>query len=113
MYSIKISVRRLLAELCSYCVRPNSGRIEPGRHVEVQGWCLCDCVGLSDGPRDNRSKTVLLQAMKEDPPLDAKCKDKFLVQSVAITGDLEYSNITSIVRPHVASVRDPCAVRAS
>ncbi|KAL1983221.1 hypothetical protein VTN96DRAFT_395 [Rasamsonia emersonii] len=58
-----------------YCVRPNSGRIEPGRHVEVQ---------------------VLLQAMKEDPPLDAKCKDKFLVQSVAITGDLEFSNITSI-----------------
>ncbi|KAL1968805.1 hypothetical protein VTN77DRAFT_1166 [Rasamsonia byssochlamydoides] len=58
-----------------YCVRPNSGRIEPGKHVEVQ---------------------VLLQAMKEDPPLDAKCKDKFLVQSVAITGDLEFSNITSI-----------------
>ncbi|QKX56329.1 uncharacterized protein TRUGW13939_03430 [Talaromyces rugulosus] len=58
-----------------YCVRPNSGRIEPGRYVEVQ---------------------VLLQAMKEDPPADAKCKDKFLVQSVAITGDLEFSNVTSI-----------------
>ncbi|KAH8697231.1 putative integral ER membrane protein Scs2 [Talaromyces proteolyticus] len=58
-----------------YCVRPNSGRIEPGKHVEVQ---------------------VLLQAMKEDPPADAKCKDKFLVQSVAITGDLEFSNVTSI-----------------
>ncbi|KAL1977946.1 hypothetical protein VTN31DRAFT_805 [Thermomyces dupontii] len=58
-----------------YCVRPNSGRIEPGKSVEVQ---------------------VLLQAMKEDPPLDAKCKDKFLVQSVAITGDYEYSNIASI-----------------
>jgi hypothetical protein len=36
--------------------------------------------------------------MKEDPPADAKCKDKFLVQSVAITGDLEFSNVTSIVR---------------
>ncbi|OKL58952.1 hypothetical protein UA08_05704 [Talaromyces atroroseus] len=58
-----------------YCVRPNSGRIEPGKHVEVQ---------------------VLLQAMKEDPPADAKCKDKFLVQSVAVTGDLEFSNVTSI-----------------
>ncbi|EED23752.1 integral ER membrane protein Scs2, putative [Talaromyces stipitatus ATCC 10500] len=58
-----------------YCVRPNSGRIEPGKQVEVQ---------------------VLLQAMKEDPPLDAKCKDKFLVQSVAITGDLEFANVTSI-----------------
>merc|ERR1712225_185821 len=35
-----------------YCVRPNSGRIEPGKEVEV---------------------TVLLQAMKQDPPLDIKC----------------------------------------
>lgn len=24
----------------SYCVRPNSGRIDPGKHVEVQGWLL-------------------------------------------------------------------------
>jgi hypothetical protein len=58
-----------------YCVRPNSGRIEAGKQVEVQ---------------------VLLQAMKEQPSLDAKCKDKFLVQSVAITGDLSFSNVTSI-----------------
>ncbi|KAL2001869.1 hypothetical protein VTN02DRAFT_1081 [Thermoascus thermophilus] len=58
-----------------YCVRPNSGRIEPGQHVEVQ---------------------VLLQAMKEEPPLDFKCKDKFLVQSVAVSGDLEFQNVTSI-----------------
>ncbi|GAD95540.1 MSP domain protein [Paecilomyces variotii No. 5] len=58
-----------------YCVRPNSGRIEPGKNVEVQ---------------------VLLQAMKEEPPLDAKCKDKFLVQSVAVSGDLEFANVTSI-----------------
>jgi hypothetical protein len=42
---------------------------------------------------------VLLQAMKEEPATDAKCKDKFLVQSVAVTGgDMEYSNVTSIVR---------------
>ncbi|RUS13559.1 PapD-like protein [Endogone sp. FLAS-F59071] len=47
-----------------YCVRPNSGRIEPHSEVEVQ---------------------VLLQPMREDPVLDFKCKDKFLVQSVAIT----------------------------
>ncbi|OJJ87080.1 putative integral ER membrane protein Scs2 [Aspergillus glaucus CBS 516.65] len=58
-----------------YCVRPNSGRIEPGKHVGVQ---------------------VLLQAMKDEPPLDAKCKDKFLVQTVAVTGDLEFANVTSI-----------------
>ncbi|KAJ9642557.1 phosphatidylinositol-binding protein scs2 [Coniosporium tulheliwenetii] len=58
-----------------YCVRPNSGRIEPGRDVEVQ---------------------VLLQAMKEDPPMDARCRDKFLVQSVAVTADKEFSNVASI-----------------
>lgn len=58
-----------------YCVRPNSGRIESGREVEVQ---------------------VLLQAMKEDPPPDYKCRDKFLVQSVLITADREASNVQAI-----------------
>ncbi|KAL4927202.1 putative integral ER membrane protein Scs2 [Aspergillus undulatus] len=58
-----------------YCVRPNSGRIEPGKHVEVQ---------------------VLLQAMKDEPAADAKCKDKFLVQTVAVTKDMEFANVSSI-----------------
>ncbi|KAJ5081563.1 PapD-like protein [Penicillium alfredii] len=58
-----------------YCVRPNSGRIEPGKQVDVQ---------------------VLLQAMKEEPATDAKCKDKFLVQSVSVSPDMEYANVTSI-----------------
>ncbi|PBP19352.1 MSP domain-containing protein [Diplocarpon rosae] len=58
-----------------YCVRPNSGRIEPGKEVEV---------------------TVLLQAMRQDPPLDVKCRDKFLVQTVAVTPDKQFSNIASI-----------------
>ncbi|KAE9377707.1 VAMP-associated protein [Stipitochalara longipes BDJ] len=58
-----------------YCVRPNSGRIEPGKEVEV---------------------VVLLQAMKQEPPLDAKCRDKFLVQSVAVTSDKEFTNINEI-----------------
>lgn len=40
---------------------------------------------------------VLLQAMKQDPPADAKCRDKFLVQSVALTADKEFSNIGNIV----------------
>ncbi|KAI9785739.1 MAG: phosphatidylinositol-binding protein scs2 [Geoglossum umbratile] len=34
--------------------------------------------------------------MKEDPPPDAKCRDKFLVQSVAVTADKEFSNVPSI-----------------
>ncbi|KAF2692260.1 VAMP-associated protein [Lentithecium fluviatile CBS 122367] len=58
-----------------YCVRPNSGRIEPGDDVEVQ---------------------ILLQAMKEDPPPDAKCRDKFLVQSVLVTADKEFANVASL-----------------
>ncbi|CAL3971264.1 unnamed protein product [Diplocarpon coronariae] len=58
-----------------YCVRPNSGRIEPGKDVEV---------------------TVLLQAMRQDPPLDTKCRDKFLVQTVAVTADKQFTNIASI-----------------
>ena len=59
-----------------YCVRPNSGRIDPKKDVEVQ---------------------VLLQAMKEDPPPDAKCRDKFLVQSIAISADNESTNIHEVV----------------
>lgn len=51
-----------------YCVRPNSGRVEPGERVEVQ---------------------VLLQPFKEEPPTTAKCRDKFLVQSAVITPDKE------------------------
>lgn len=35
--------------------------------------------------------------MKEDPPVDYKCRDKFLVQSVAITADKEYSTVGQIV----------------
>ncbi|KAF6839431.1 Vesicle-associated membrane protein-associated protein C16G5.05c [Colletotrichum plurivorum] len=59
-----------------YCVRPNSGRVEPGQDVEV---------------------TVLLQAMKAEPPQDAKCRDKFLVQSVPITADKEFASIANIL----------------
>lgn len=36
--------------------------------------------------------------MKQEPPPDAKCRDKFLVQSVTITGDLEFSSVSEIVR---------------
>ncbi|EKV19632.1 Integral ER membrane protein Scs2, putative [Penicillium digitatum] len=58
-----------------YCVRPNSGHIEPGKTVEVQ---------------------VLLQAMKEDPAADAKCKDKFLVQAVPVSRSLEDASVAQI-----------------
>ncbi|ORX94014.1 VAMP-associated protein [Basidiobolus meristosporus CBS 931.73] len=58
-----------------YCVRPNAGRIESGQEVQVQ---------------------VILQPLKEDPPLDFKCKDKFLVQSIAITPDKETQNLQEL-----------------
>ncbi|WFD28814.1 phosphatidylinositol-binding protein scs2 [Malassezia nana] len=51
-----------------YCVRPNSGRVDPGERVEVQ---------------------VLMQPLKEEPPLSAKCRDKFLIQSAIISADKE------------------------
>lgn len=40
---------------------------------------------------------VLLQAMREDPPPDARCRDKFLVQSVAITPERNLGTVTAIV----------------
>jgi hypothetical protein len=38
--------------------------------------------------------------MKQEPPLDAKCRDKFLVQSVIITADKEFTNVSQIVGSH-------------
>jgi hypothetical protein len=35
--------------------------------------------------------------MKQEPPLDTKCRDKFLVQSVLIAADKEFSNVQEIV----------------
>lgn len=59
----------------NFCVRPNSGRIEPGERVEVQ---------------------VLLQPMKEEPAPDAKCRDKFLIQSAIITPDIETRSLQDL-----------------
>jgi hypothetical protein len=35
--------------------------------------------------------------MKAEPAPDAKCRDKFLVQSASITGDKEFTSIASVV----------------
>ena len=40
----------------------------------------------------------MLQAMKEEPPLAAKCKDKFLIQSTVITPEKETLSLQEIVR---------------
>ncbi|KAF8073760.1 PapD-like protein [Lyophyllum atratum] len=61
-FKVKTTAPRL------YCVRPNSGRVEPGESVDV---------------------SVMLQALREEPPSNAKCKDKFLIQSTLITAEKE------------------------
>ena len=60
--------------------------------MEIQG-------NSSLGKQSSRSKKnlVLLQAMKEDPPLDARCRDKFLVQSGPVNPDQISSSVASIV----------------
>ena len=43
--------------------------------------------------------------MKEDPPVDARCRDKFLVQSVAIPGEQEMENMTAVVSVYLFSLQ--------
>ncbi|KAI8331022.1 PapD-like protein [Chlamydoabsidia padenii] len=64
-----------------YCVRPNAGIVPAGAHLEVQ---------------------VMLQPFKEEPPLDQKCKDKFLVQTVPMVNELESFELADLW-PHVES----------
>lgn len=40
----------------------------------------------------------MLQPMKDEPPLSAKCKDKFLIQSTIITPEKETKDLQDIVR---------------
>ena len=76
-------------------MRPNSGRIEPGESVEIAGPVIhivhrfsCNDLGFF---------AVMLQAMKEEPPLAAKCRDKFLIQSTIITWDKQTMPLQDIV----------------
>jgi len=67
-----------------YCVRPNSGLIEPGDEIVV---------------------IVILQAMKQEPPEGVKCRDKFLVQSVAVDKN-EFSNWQHVDSIDKSSVKE-------
>ncbi|KAJ2631911.1 phosphatidylinositol-binding protein scs2 [Coemansia sp. RSA 1290] len=58
-----------------YCVRPNAGRIDPSQSVEIQ---------------------VSLQPMKEELPADFKCRDKFLIQSIQISPEMESMPMTEL-----------------
>ena len=46
----------------------------------------------------------MLQAMKEDLPINAKCKDKFLIQSTVISPEKESMTLQDMVRPPRAPV---------
>ena len=41
----------------------------------------------------------MLQAMKEDLPINDKCKDKFLIQSTVINSENKAMSLQEIVRP--------------
>ncbi|WBW74450.1 VAP family protein Scs2 [Schizosaccharomyces osmophilus] len=73
-----------------YCVRPNSGRIDAKSSVNVQ---------------------VLLQAMKEEPAPDFRCRDKFLIQSMGIgnentEGVENYQDFWTEMEKHGSPVHD-------
>ncbi|KAI8076552.1 PapD-like protein [Gilbertella persicaria] len=58
-----------------YCVRPNSDIIPPHGSIQVQ---------------------IMLQAFKEEPPLDVKCRDKFLILSTFLNEVTENMNLQEL-----------------
>lgn len=69
-----------------YCVRPNSDIIPPGKTADVQSklkWDEC----LVHLLISYSFWLVMLQAFKEEPALDLKCKDKFLILSAVVNDE--------------------------
>ncbi|PIA15063.1 VAMP-associated protein [Coemansia reversa NRRL 1564] len=58
-----------------YCVRPNAGRIESGDSIKIQ---------------------ITLQPIKEEISGDIKCRDKFLVQSIQISPEMDSMPTTEL-----------------
>ncbi|KAG2201490.1 hypothetical protein INT46_010106, partial [Mucor plumbeus] len=68
-----------------YCVRPNSDIIPPNGSIDVQ---------------------IMLQAQREEPPFDVKCRDKFLILSTFVnskTEDMDISKLWSYVEENEKS----------
>jgi hypothetical protein len=78
-------------------MRPNSGRIEPGDSTEVSRESRV--VLLLRTRLIGARLLVLLQPMKEGPPLSVKCKDKFLVQSTIITTEKDQPGADLVSSP--------------
>lgn len=66
-------------------MHPNSGRIEPGKSVDVfSTFAAIPFCTLAD----HLVMTVLLQSVTEEtPPTSTKCEDMFLIQSTLITSE--------------------------
>ncbi|KAI8364783.1 PapD-like protein [Radiomyces spectabilis] len=58
-----------------YCVRPNAGLIGPGDSLSIE---------------------VTLQPLKTEPADNATCKDKFLVQSIPVIGNLTKMDLSDL-----------------
>lgn len=80
----------------------------PGKRLKsqvIRQW-LASPQSLSDG------SPVMLQAMKDEPPLSVKCKDKFLIQSTAITPEKASLPLQEIVRHLLSMTRSRLSSRS-
>lgn len=57
-----------------YCVRPNSGVLQPGEAGQV---------------------TIIFQGLPDEPPLGSKCKDKFLFVSIPCLSDIASKDVST------------------
>lgn len=57
-----------------YCVRPNSGVLQPGESTEV---------------------TIIFQGLPEEPPLGQKCKDKFLFVAIPCESTINSKDVST------------------
>lgn len=89
---------------------PNSGRVEPGQSIEVQG----EQVPHRNAPRivftSCGGEPVMRQAMKEVPLLATKSNDKFMIQSIVITPEKESQSVSDIVRSNFLRLPATCLV---
>lgn len=81
-----------------YCVKPNAGRIGANSSVPIQGNIMFLLSRSRNTPiSKGLFSLVILQPLKEEPAADFKCKDKFLIQSIALTPETENVSLADLV----------------
>jgi hypothetical protein len=99
----KVSIDRILLAQRAALIRTSGLLCSPqlgadrARRVGRGAGCVPTARSRPRGQMYSRGTSVMLQAMKEEPPLAAKCKDKFLIQSTFITPAKETMNLKEIV----------------